>query len=59
MAQTVFNLSAMQEMGFDPWDGKEMATTPVFWPGEFYGQRNLVGQVHGLAKSRTPLSDQH
>ena len=22
---------------------KGMATHPVFWPGEFHGQRNLVG----------------
>ena len=22
---------------------KEVATTPVFWPGESHGQRNLVG----------------
>ena len=33
---------------FDPWVGKipwrrEWLPTPVFLPGEFYGQRNLVG----------------
>ena len=43
--------------GFDPWVGKmpwrrEWLTTPVFWPGEFHG---LL--VHGVAKSRTQLSD--
>ena len=34
--------------GFDPWVGKissrrERLPTPVFWPGEFHGQRSLVG----------------
>ena len=34
--------------GFDPWIGKtpwrrEQQPTPVFLPGEFYGQRSLVG----------------
>ena len=33
---------------FDPWVGKitwrkELLLTPVFWPGEFYGQRSLAG----------------
>ena len=43
----VKNLSAMQETGVqslgqeNPLE-KEMAT-PVFLPGEFHGQRNLVG----------------
>ena len=33
---------------------------PVFLPGEFYGQRRLVGYiVHGVAKSRTQLNVQH
>ena len=35
--------------GEDPPE-KEMATTPVFLPGEFHGQRSLV---HGVAKSWT------
>ena len=53
-AQLVRNLSAIQETGFDPWVGKipwrrEWLPTPVFWPGEF----------HGVAKSRTRLSDFH
>ena len=43
--------------GFDPWDGKspwrrERLHTPVFWPGEFHGCI-----VHGVAKSRTRLSN--
>ena len=34
--------------GFNPWIGKipwrrERLPTPVFWPGEFHGLRNLVG----------------
>ena len=48
MAQTVKNPPARQEtqvqsLGWqDPLEG-EMATNPVFLPGEFHGQRNLVG----------------
>ena len=39
---------AMQEPRFDSWFGKiswrrEWLPTPVFLPGEFNGQRNLVG----------------
>ena len=47
VAQTVKNPPAMQEtwvpsLGWeDPLD-KGMATTPVFWPGEFHGQRSLA-----------------
>ena len=34
--------------GFDPWVGKipwrsKQLPTPVFWPGEFHGQRSLAG----------------
>ena len=34
--------------GFDPWVrkipwGRAWQPTPVFWPGEFHGQRSLVG----------------
>ena len=36
--------------GKDPLE-KEMAPTPVFLPGESHGQRNLVGTVHGVAKT--------
>ena len=48
VVQTEQNLPAMQETGFDPWVGKipwrrEWQPTPVFWPGEFHGQRSLVG----------------
>ena len=46
--------------GFDPWVRKipwrrERLLTPVFWPGEFHGQRSLVVG----SQSRTQLSDQH
>ena len=48
MPQTVKNLPAMQETCFDPWVGKipwrrKWLPTPVLLPGEFHGQRNLVG----------------
>ena len=48
VAQMVKNLPTMQETWFqslgqeDPVE-KEMATTPVFLPGEFHGQRSMVG----------------
>ena len=31
--------------------------TPVFLPGKSHGRRSLVGCSHGVAKSRTRLSD--
>ena len=46
--------------GFDPWVGKipwkrEWLPTPVFLPGEFHGQRSLVGYSPGGHKeSNTP-----
>ena len=48
VAQRLKNPSAMQETGFDPWFRKipwrrELLPTPVFLPGEFHGQRSLVG----------------
>ena len=51
------------DMGFDPWVGKipwrrEWLPTRAFLPGEFHGQRSLVGYtVHGVTKSQTRLSD--
>ena len=44
----VKNLPAMKETWFDLWVGKipwrkKWLPTPVFLPGEFHGQRNLVG----------------
>ena len=42
--------------GFDPWVGKipwrrKWQPTPVFWPGEFHGQKSLVDIVHGVTES--------
>ena len=43
MTHLVKNPPAMRRPGFDPWVRKipwrrERIPTPVFWPGEFYGQ---------------------
>ena len=50
VAQMVKNPPTMRESkpGFDPQVGKipwrrEQLPTPVFWPGEFHGQRSLAG----------------
>ena len=45
---------------FDPWVGKipwsrAWLPTPVFLPGEFHGQRNLVVYVQGVTKSQKLL----
>ena len=47
MAQTVNNLHAMHETGFDPWVRKipwrrERLPIPVFLPGDLHGQRSLA-----------------
>ena len=54
----VKNLLQCRRPQFDPWVGeipwrREQLPTPVFWPGEFHGL------FHGVAKSRTRLSDFH
>ena len=51
VAQTVKNLPAMWETGFDPWVGKiswrrQGQPTPVFWPGKFHGQRTWQAIAH-------------
>ena len=48
VAQLVKNPPAMQEtwvqsLGWEDPLQKGMATHPVFWPGEFHGQRSLAG----------------
>ena len=51
VAQMVKNLPAMQRLRFDSWvrkihgkgNGYPLLPTPFFLPGEFYGQRSLVG----------------
>ena len=59
VAQMLKNLPAMQEtwvqsLGLKAPLEKEMATTPVFFPGEFLEQRSLTGYtVHGITKSQT------
>ena len=55
VAQMVKHLPTMQETwvrslgGEDPWR-REWQPTPVFWPGEFRGQRYSPWRVHGVAK---------
>ena len=52
VAQRVKNLSAMQETQVPFLDQEDPLDIPVFLPGEFHGQRNLVGYtVHGVTKS--------
>ena len=48
VAQMVRNVPTMWETQFDRWDReipwrKERQPTPVLLPGEFHGQRSLVG----------------
>ena len=56
MAQTqVNNLPIMQEtqlpsLGWEDPQEKGMATTPVFLPGEFHGQRSLRANLWGHKK---------
>ena len=45
MVESAYNVG---DPGFDPWVGKipwrrKWLPTPVFLPGEYHGQRNLVG----------------
>ena len=59
MAQTVKNLPGMcktwvQSLGQEDPREREWLCTPVFLPGKFHGQRNLV---LGIAKSQTLLSN--
>ena len=57
VAQIVKNVPAMWETWVRSlsWkDPRQQLTAPVFWPGEFDGQRSLTGAtVHGVTKSRT------
>ena len=62
VAETVKRLPTMRETRFNscirkmPWRRK-WHPTPVLLPGKSHGQRILVGYSHGVAKSRTRLSD--
>ena len=63
VAQTVKNLPAVQETRFSPWVGKipwrrKWLPAPVFLPGEFHGQRSLVG-YSSWDRSQTWLSNKH
>ena len=51
-----------KKCGFDSWVGKvpwrrKWQPTAVFLPGKPHGQRNLVGEIHGVTKSQTQLSN--
>jgi len=54
VAQTVKNLPAKQEtLDWDPWIGKipwrrEWQPILVFLPGEFHGQKSLVGYIQSM-----------
>ena len=62
VAQTV-SVYQCGRPGFDSWVGKipwlsKWKPTPVLFPRKSYGRRSLVQvTVHGVAKSRTRLSD--
>ena len=54
------NAGNIMRLGFDRWVGKipwrrKWQATPVFLPGESYGQRSLAGYIHGVTKSQTGL----
>ena len=62
VAQTVKSLLAMWEtwvrsLGWEDPLEKEMATTPVFLPGESHGQRTLWATVLGVTQRQTQLSN--
>ena len=65
VAQIVKNPCTMQDtwvLSLDWEDTLERGwlLTPVFRPGEFHGQRSLIGYiVHGVTKSQTKLNDFH
>ena len=51
------NAGDSRRLGFSPWVEeiswrKEWLLTVVFLPGEFHGQRSVVGIIHGVAKSQ-------
>ena len=47
----------VRSLGWEDPLEKEMATHPVFLPGESHGWRSLVGYSPWVAKSQTRLSD--
>ena len=62
VAQTVKNLSAVQEIGFEPWVGK-IPWRREWLPLQYYCWENPIDRghwqaaVHRTAKSRTQLSN--
>ena len=40
---SVGDLGLIPELGRSPEEGKGYPVSPVFWSGEFHGQRNLAG----------------
>ena len=62
MAQLLKNPPAMRKIWVQylGWEDLLEKGTPVFWPGEFHGQRSLAGYtVDGVAKRQTGLSNFH
>ena len=54
VAQTVKSPLAIQETSVRsqiPWR-REQLPTPVFWPGEFHGQRSLVDYIQSMGSQR-------
>ena len=54
--------SACKAPGLDPWVGeipwrRECQPTPIFLPGEFHGQRNLVGYIPWGCKESDATDD--
>jgi len=42
----------VQSLGWEDPLEKDMATTPVFLPGKFHGQRHLVGVLQSVGSQR-------
>ena len=55
-ACNVGNLGSIPGLGRSPGEGNGQPT-PVFWPGEFHGQKSLAGYSPRVAKSQAGLSD--
>ena len=56
------NAGDIRDVGSIPWVGKipwrrSWQPTPVFFPGEFHGQRSLVGYSPWITKNWTQLSN--
>ena len=58
--EPAFQCRRPKRLGFDPWVReipwrRKWQPTPLFLPGESYGQRTLVATVHGVTKSQKQL----